>query len=351
MPKALSTLLLFAALLAGAFASAAPATAASEEERRVWASAGSCREVVTLEGGRMAQGADPRLRVAAWNIEWFPDHTDIGWLACAIAWMNLDLLGIVEIRDGERARVRMGELLAELERLTGEPWQVDLQRCGARSSQHVGFLWNAARLRLLAADDAWPLNARARGPEEPCAGWLRPGRHGYFAPAHGPGAGFHAIVVHLKSGATEAAAAERAQALGRLAQATASLGSDGARVLLLGDFNTMGAGGRGSAEAEVRGIARLASASALGLRQETTAPACTEYYRGKGGRLDHVLASRAMGTIEPEGARVSGYCAVASCAPISPWRAGERPAAYESLSDHCPVVVEIGNAMLSRARN
>ena len=300
----------------------------------------------------MAQAAAaPRLRVAAWNIEWFPDHTDIGWLACAIAWMNLDLLGIVEIRDGEGARARMGELLAELERLTGEPWQVDLQRCGARSSQHVGFLWNAARLRLLAADDAWPLNARARGPEEPCAGWLRPGRHGYFAPAHGPGAGFHAIVVHLKSGATEAAAAERAQALGQLAEATASLGSDGARVLLLGDFNTMGDGGRGSAEAEVRGLARLASASALGLRQETTAPACTEYYRGKGGRLDHVLASRAMGTIEPEGARVSGYCAVASCAPISPWRAGERPAAYASLSDHCPVVVEIGDAMLSRGRN
>ncbi|HKO07962.1 MAG TPA: endonuclease/exonuclease/phosphatase family protein [Alphaproteobacteria bacterium] len=351
MPKALSTLVLFAALLAGALATAAPAAAASEVERRVWASPTSCLEVVTLEHGRMAEGAAPRLRVAAWNIEWFPDHTDVGWLACAIAWMNLDLLGIVEIRDGERARAQMEALLAELERLTGEPWRVDLQRCGASSSQHVGFLWNAARLRLLAADDAWPLNARARGPEEPCAGWLRPGRHGYFAPAEGPGAGFHAIVVHLKSGATEAAAAERAQALSRLAQATASLAPDGARVLLLGDFNTMGDGGRGSAEAEVRGLATLASASALDLSQGTMAPACTEYYRGKGGRLDHVLASRAMGTIEPEGARVSGYCAVAGCAPISPWRARERPAAYQSLSDHCPVVVEIGDAMPSRARN
>ena len=123
------------------------------------------------------------------------------------------------------------------------------------------------------------------GPRSRARAGSRPGRHGYFAPAHGPGAGFHAIVVHLKSGATEAAAAERAQALGRLA------------------------------EAEVRGLARLASASALGLRQETTAPACTEYYRGKGGRLDHVLASRAMGTIEPEGARVSGYCAGGELCP------------------------------------
>ncbi len=152
MPKRLSTLLLSAALLAGAFAAAAPVKAASEEEKRVWASATSCREVVELEHGRMAPAAAARLRVAAWNIEWFPDHTDIGWLACAIAWMNLDLLGVVEIRDGESARAQMGELLAALERLTGAPWQVDLQRCGARSSQHVGFLWNAARLRLLAAE-------------------------------------------------------------------------------------------------------------------------------------------------------------------------------------------------------
>src|SRR5208282_5341033 len=104
MPKPLSTLVLFAALLAGALATAAPAAAASEEERRVWASPTSCLEVVALEHGRMAEGAAPRLRVGAWNIEWFPDHTDVGWLACAIAWMNLDLLGIVEIRDGERAR-------------------------------------------------------------------------------------------------------------------------------------------------------------------------------------------------------------------------------------------------------
>ncbi len=351
MPKPLSTLVLTAALLAGAFAAAAPAKAASEEERRVWTGPTSCREVVELERGRMAQAAAARLRVATWNIEWFPDHTDVTWLACAIAWMNLDLLGVVEIRDGERARAQMEALLAELGRLTGAPWHVDLQRCGARSSQHVGFLWNAARLRLLAADDAWPFNARARGPEEPCAGWLRPGRHGYFAPADGARAGFHAIVVHLKSGATEAAAAERAQALGRLAQATASLGPDGARALLLGDFNTMGDGSRGSAEAEVRGLARLASASALGLREGTMAPACTEYYRGKGGRLDDVLASRAMGALTPDGARVSGYCAVAGCAPISPWRARERPAAYESLSDHCPVVVEIGDALPGRARN
>jgi hypothetical protein len=36
-------------------------------------------------------------------------------------------------------------------------------------------------------------------------------------------------------------------------------------------------------------------------------------------------------------ARVTGYCALTACAPIT----GALPAAAERLSDHCPVVVEI----------
>ncbi|HUI18368.1 MAG TPA: endonuclease/exonuclease/phosphatase family protein [Alphaproteobacteria bacterium] len=348
---------LFAGALLGIAAAAAPAAPtppaapAGTEETRVWASASSCRDVVEREHRRLApDGSAARLRVAAWNIEWFPDHTDIGWLACTIAWLNLDLLGVSEIRDSDRARARMGELLAELARLTGAPWQVDLQRCGAKASQHVGFLWNGARLRLAAAEDAWALNARARGPEEPCAGWLRPGRHGYFLPAAGASAGFHALVVHLKSGARPADAAERAAALARLAAATAALGPGAERLILLGDFNTMGDGARGSAAAEVRGLLSLASAAAPALG-EGAAPACSEYYRGRGGELDHVLASRAMGRVSAEGTGVSGYCAVARCAPISPWLVNARPAAYASLSDHCPVVVELEDGMLSRTRN
>ncbi len=328
------------------------AAAASGDEVRVWTSAALCRQVVEVEHGRMADDAAAgSLRLGTWNIEWFPDHTHVGWLACAIAWMNLDLLGVVEIRDTEAARARMAELLAELGRLTGEPWQVDLQRCGAAASQHVGFLWDARRLRLAQGEDDWSLNDRARGPEEPCAGWLRPGRHGYFIPRDDAQAGFHAIVVHLKSGARPEDAAERAAALANLARATARLGANGERVVLLGDFNTMGDGRRGSAAVEVQALAERAAAAAPALRQAPLLPACTEYYRGRGGRLDHLLASAAMGTLEEGRTRVSGYCALAGCAPISPWQAAERPAAYRSLSDHCPVVVEIAHAFLSRTRN
>ena len=334
----------------GASAPAAPAASspASGEEAQVWASAASCERVV--EGGRhrlAPEAGAQHLRIGAWNIEWFPDHTDILWLACAIAWLNLDLLAVSEFRDTESARRHLRELLAELERLTGERWEADLQRCGAAQSQHTGFLWNAERLRLAAADDAWALNARSRGPEEPCAGWLRPGRHAYFLPARGSGPGFHAIAVHLKSGARPEDAAERRAALERIREATAAFASDRERVVVLGDFNSMGDGSRGSAVAEVQSLLKLAAQSEPALAEPMGA-ACSEYYRGRGGKLDHVLTSRAMGTLAASAARVSGYCALAGCRPISPWRASARPAAYASLSDHCPVLVELENAMLSR---
>jgi exonuclease III len=65
-------------------------------------------------------------------------------------------------------------------------------------------------------------------------------------------------------------------------------------------------------------------------------PNCTEYFEGKGGALDHIVASTGMQEVATT-ARATGYCAVAGCALI----AGAMPAAAERLSDHCPVVVDI----------
>jgi hypothetical protein len=56
-----------------------------------------------------------------------------------------------------------------------------------------------------------------------------------------------------------------------------------------------------------------------------------------------VLVSRLMAEVDTtRPARVSGYCAVKACANIG----NETPAAYQELSDHCPVVMEVQNANL-----
>ena len=65
-------------------------------------------------------------------------------------------------------------------------------------------------------------------------------------------------------------------------------------------------------------------------------PNGTEYFEGKAGTLDHLMASTGMQEVAAS-ARVTGYCALAACANIT----GAMPAAAERLSDHCPVVVDI----------
>jgi predicted extracellular nuclease len=106
-------------------------------------------------------------------------------------------------------------------------------------------------------------------------------------------------------------------------------------VLVLGDYNTMGR----QDSLPISGQEELAvfdGELSPGFRRLAMTPNCTEYFEGKGGTLDHIVASTGMQEMAAT-ARVTGYCALAGCAPI----AGAMPAAAERLSDHCPVVVEI----------
>lgn len=70
---------------------------------------------------------------------------------------------------------------------------------------------------------------------------------------------------------------------------------------------------------------------------------CSEYFRPfqapafEPGLLDHAVASLGFEEVGME-ARVTGYCAVAACQPLA-----AAPLAYERLSDHCPVVVEVAD--------
>jgi hypothetical protein len=75
---------------------------------------------------------------------------------------------------------------------------------------------------------------------------------------------------------------------------------------------------------------------APGFRRLAMTPHCTEYFDGKAGTLDHLVASTGMQEVAAT-ARVTGYCALAACGNLT----GPMPAAAEHLSDHCPVVVEI----------
>ena len=106
--------------------------------------------------------------------------------------------------------------------------------------------------------------------------------------------------------------------------------------IILGDFNTMGRLEQPAITADQD--IQTFQQELYGFQRVAAAPACTEYFDNKGGVLDHIVVSAGMSEAAST-ARVSGYCAVRACSSIT----GTAPPAYERLSDHCPVLVEITN--------
>lgn len=327
-----------------------PSLCAADAEDRVWTSRQEC-EAVIAAGCRLPRESGA-LRAGTWNVRWFPkgcspsetcpeNATDLEWLACTITWMDVELLAVEEILDDPGARVAIATVIDRLEAVGGD-WEVDLQACGPPRSQHVGFLWRADRVTLTAFADVEELNGAAPLGGKACSANLRPGRYAHAAGVGG-GADFHVVSVHLDSGKMDRDYQNRRTAIDRLdliEVAGAPILNSDVDLLVLGDFNTMGRNEPPSISASLE-LELFEEELRPGFRVATPQIACTEFFNGHGGTLDHVVASLGMQEA-PRDARVSGYCAVRSCSDFM----GFTPAAFEVLSDHCPVLVDLQNADL-----
>lgn len=107
-----------------------------------------------------------------------------------------------------------------------------------------------------------------------------------------------------------------------------------ADVVVLGEFNTMGRSEPPAVPAEQE-IELFDEALRPGYRRLVPEPACSEYLRGEGGLLDHVVVGTGMQEAAV-GSRVSGYCGIRECVDLM----GGEPAGYDVLSDHCSVLLE-----------
>jgi len=327
---------------------AAKTTAGGKEA--VWTSKDQCHSAIK-KGLRMAELSSTTLRVATWNLRWFPvgtapDHpqgsaepTDLDWLICTIRWMQVDILAIQESLATPEATQAWNILRNQLSTQTGETWRWHRQRCGRPDNHHIGFLWNHSRVALSKFDSLWQLNAKASSTRNPCASGLRPGHYAFVQARTKDGADFHLIAVHLKSGPTVFAVEERQKALNRIDKAVAPLLKQDRDVVILGDFNTMGAGDRHSQRSELKYLRRFVAKEKPGFLDLPVQPQCSHYFRGRGAQLDHILVAKDMKEIAVESIQVTGYCAMAGCQRIR----GDYPLAYRRLSDHCPIVVEIEN--------
>ncbi|HNP61450.1 MAG TPA: endonuclease/exonuclease/phosphatase family protein [Nitrospirales bacterium] len=319
-------------------------------EQAVWASRDQC-EAVVKQGNRMAAESSSKIRLATWNIRWFPigqptdqseDHaepTDLEWLICAIRWMQIDILAVQESLATPEANKAWDTIITSLNQQTGDKWRWYRQPCGRPEDHHVGLLWNDTRVSLSQFESLWQFNAKARSATQACTFGLRPGQYAWVKAREPEGVDFHLIGLHLKSGPTVFAVEDRHNALNGIDEAIGPLLARDRDVVILGDFNTMGAGDWQSRDSELKNLRRKVAKEKPGFTDLTLHPQCSHYFRGRGGWLDHVLVPQEMQEVTVTTVQVTGYCAVAGCERIR----GNYPLAYRHLSDHCPVVLEIEN--------
>lgn len=320
-------------------------------QEAVWTSEDQCITILN-KGRRMAQESSSRLRVATWNLRWFPEgkspeqsedfaeSTNLNWLTCVIRWMQVDILAVQEILATPEATRALETLTGNLTTQTGNTWRWYRQPCGYPDDHHIGLLWNDTRVSLTDFNSLWQFNSKAENGSTPCTYGLRPGQYARVQSRTAGGVDFHLIALHLKSGPTVFDVEERHKALNRIDQAIEPFLEQDQDVVILGDFNTMGAGDWHSRDYEIKNLRRHLEKEGPGFKDLEPNPRCSHYFRGRGGWLDHVLVPHDMKEMTLGSTTVTGYCAVAGCQRIR----GDYPLAYRQLSDHCPVVVEIDDS-------
>lgn len=266
--------------------------------------------------------------------------TNVEWLACSIAWLDVSVLAFEEMKSTPEASAALGVLLTRLSALTSGTWRAEIDHCPGAGRQSVAILYDAKRVQAEGFRNIAALNPSGSA----CDEHLRPGFGGYFR--FPGGLDLHFVAVHLKSGDNDRSYnLRRVSVRGAVAayrDLQTTMPDDD--VVIAGDFNTMGCL---ECKPKIRGTAELVElTSALAglevpFRRVESGPACSEYYRGEGGLLDHFVVTRGMREVPPEAhAHVEGYCAEVSCARLAQHH---MPRAYEELSDHCPTVLELSD--------
>jgi len=325
---------------------AAVTATASSPATEAFRSPASCFEL--LRQGVRAGRSQGMARVGTWNVRWFPDGvagdtldsnlaTDVEWMACTLAWMNVDAMALAEVKSKPRSLAALEQLVSRLDALTNGKHTVHLDDCPDENGQHVAWLVNEQRVRV--AD--WQMHAPLNPNGDACAGLLRPGL-GVNLRFLG-GLDLHAVAVHLKSG-VEARDIELRRGsfdgLERVLQSVSSRNGD-ADVLVAGDFNSMGCSSCPTvmrSAAETSWLDNRLRAFRPQARRIPSELGCSEYYRQQPTLLDHVLVTSAMREAPLDTvASVYGHCRELGCEAYS----GSEPLAMGHLSDHCPIVVTL----------
>jgi len=306
-----------------------------------WTSRSDCEELLAE---RAPESRPPR--IGTWNIRYFPDSvegeqtdadksTDVAWVACAIASLDVDLLAVQELKNSEAGLAKQQELLQKLNELTGGEWQLELDQCMPEGVQHPGFLFDTTRVHGDNFRELPSLN-----PDPVCSNEISPGFAGYFSIEGGPD--FHMVVVHGATGSSAEQLEKRAQIAAALEPASndAFTIEPDTDIVFAGDFNSVGCESCDpvvSNEDENATLGRTVAEFDPPLTLLPTSEACTRVADDM-PHIDHVLAAANMAEVPADSVvHVSGICEEIHCDRQVNWLED----AYDRLSDHCPLILDL----------
>lgn len=267
------------------------------------------------------------ITVGTFNIRMFPEAaTDRAAVARAIGELDVDAFAIQEIGDP----AALEAALRVASERTGRTLKATLMPyCHLKlpKPMYLGVVVDTSRVEVAAARS---LGAHGWCEEDQPAGMVA------LLRAHNDRT-FALAAVHLKAGGRDSDVKIRKRQWAWLTARLPGLRAElGAPVVLAGDFNSTGYLVEGGEER--RFIDEQVAAADL--QVATGSLGCSMYWQPKQSEqrwesnlLDHVVAPRELELAAPE---ALGMCARLACA-----EQGEAPPEWRTISDHCPVRVEL----------
>ncbi len=286
-----------------------------------------------LVGVRECRGETP-FRITTYNVRFFGrEPTNIERLAQVVAAAEPTVFALQELVDNRA----LHSLLSELAR-TGHRYEAVTAQCGGRSGLRVAFVYDTSRVGWEQTREYPGLEVTQDGS---CTDGDRAALAGTFYRLNSRGMQQEKITlvtVHLAAFATDERVAQRRAQWKKVFAIVDHLKQEvGGSVMVLGDTNSTG--WLTDTHGERSYIVEQASQHQL--QVQTAGLLCSEYYMDESkvlvpSLLDHILAPQNL--VNPASVRVHGYCAEQQCRALGQTTP---PLEYRTVSDHCPVSVEL----------
>lgn len=281
------------------------------------------------------------IRMATYNIRNFDydvrsnTPTNKAHLVKTLTEMGPDLLAVQEIHN-------TNEFKSMIKNHFSEKYDAILSKCGGAHEQHLGFVYNTEKLKLLSftEDMSTVSPGQQQQQDQFCYTGSRPLAIAQFKRISNNEV-YVGIAVHLKSGGQDQSINKRFKQLESIAKIVDNYRNQGLKnIIIMGDFNST------EYILKNKNYKRFVQTiEKMELKDTTKDLACSAYWWGGTNdytqypsTLDHIIVSEEISksiTMKPQ---AYGHCKMLKCQSTLE---GDMGISFDEVSDHCPILTEI----------